>query len=65
MKSGQAHWPLVKCVHIPSLSEGIQANPDVLRQKGDAFSKNSQNYSNVNLMLSSLNLKQHYFHYNS
>ena len=33
MKGGQAQGPLVKSVHIPSLSEGIQANPGLLRQK--------------------------------
>lgn len=34
MKGGQAQGPLVKSVHIPLLSEGIQANPGLLRRKG-------------------------------
>lgn len=39
MKGGQAQGPLVKSVHIPSLSEGIQANPGLLRQKGQPITK--------------------------
>lgn len=39
MKGGQAQGPLVKSVHIPSLSEGIQANPGLLRLKGGPITK--------------------------
>lgn len=35
MKGGQAQEPLVKSVHIPLLSEGIQANPGLLERKGE------------------------------
>lgn len=34
VKGGQAQGPLVKSVHIPLLSEGIQADPGLLRRKG-------------------------------
>lgn len=34
VKGGQAQGPLVKSVHIPLLSEGIRANPGLLRWKG-------------------------------
>lgn len=33
VKGGQAQGPLVKSVHIPLLSEGIRANPGLLRRK--------------------------------
>ena len=39
MKGGQAQGPLVKSSHIPLLSEGIQANPGLLRQKGGLITK--------------------------
>lgn len=39
MKGGPAQGPLVKSVHIPLLSEGIQANPGLLRQKGELITK--------------------------
>lgn len=41
MKGGQAQGPLVKSVHIPLLSEGIQANPGLLGQKGGLITKSS------------------------
>lgn len=52
LKSGQAQGPLAKCVHIPSLSEGIQANPGMLRQKDDSVTKNTLKnaYRIVNLL---------------
>lgn len=39
VKGGQAQGPLVKSVHIPLLSEGIQANPGLLRQKCELITK--------------------------
>lgn len=45
MKGGQAQGPLVKSLHIPLLSEGIEANPGLLRQNGglitEKFTKKS------------------------
>ena len=39
VKGGQAQGPLVKSVHIPLLSEGIQANPGMLGWKGGLISE--------------------------
>lgn len=39
VKGGQAQGPLVKNVHIPLLSEGIQANPGLLRQRRGLITK--------------------------
>lgn len=40
VKGGQAQGPLVKSVHIPLLSEGIRANPGLLRRKRCANDQN-------------------------
>lgn len=39
VKGGQAQGSLVKTVHIPLLSEGIQTNPGLLRQKCGSLTK--------------------------
>lgn len=41
MKGGQAQGPLVKSIHIPLLSEGIQANHGLLGQKAELITKSS------------------------
>lgn len=39
MKGGQAQGPVVKSVHIPLLSEGIQTDPGLLGWKGGLITK--------------------------
>lgn len=47
MKGGQAQGPLVKSIHIPLLSEGIQANHGLLGQKAELITKSSIKYFKI------------------
>lgn len=51
MKGGQAQGPLVKSIHIPLLSEGIQANHGLLGQKAELITKGSIKYFKITSLL--------------